>query len=139
MKKLLLILFFFPLVGFAQSEAFKGANTLVVSSADTYDQVMRALIKDGFEIKDSNAEYQTISTGWKHYQSTVYYRLAISLDQDQITFRGFFKNDGVNAVFNAQGAETPITWAKSGGMSYAWGLMDSFASYFGTEKEYFKK
>lgn len=141
MKNLLFVLLFFPLIGFGQGEPFKGANTLVVNSdiENIFDSVMKQLIKDGFEIKDSNEKYQTISTGWKFYQNTIYYRMSISIDGNQITFRSYFKNDTVNALFNSQGSETPITWAKSGGYKYLWGLMDSFASNFGTEKEYFKK
>jgi hypothetical protein len=141
MKKLLFILLLFPLIAMGQNEPFKGANTLVIKSDSeiTFDQVMKRLIQDGFEIKDSNPEYGLINTGWKFYQNTIYYRLSIVVEGNQVTFRGSFKNDMVNAVFNAQTSETPITWAKSGGFKYLWGLMDTFGSNFGTQKEYFKK
>lgn len=139
--KLILIFAFLtmPMICMAQGEPFKGANTLVVTSSDGYNQVMRKLIQDGFEIRDSNPEYGTINTGWKAYQNSIYYRMSIVVEQEKITFRSHFKNDAVNAVFNSQGSETPISWAKSGGYKHLWNLMDSFASNFGTEKEYFLK
>lgn len=134
-------LLFFPVLVFGQVEPFKGVNTLVVTSTqeNLFDAVMTQLIQDGFEIKESNEKYQTINTGWKFYQNTIYYRMVISIQDQKVSIRGYFKNDAVNAVFNANGSETPITWAKSGGLKYMWLLMDTFGSNFGTQKEYFKK
>ena len=141
MKNLLIALLFFPLVGWGQGEPFKGANTLVVYTdlENPFDAVMRKLIQDGFEIKDSNPEYGLINTGWKNYQSTLYYRLSIVTEPGKVTLRGSFRNDAVNALFNAQNSETPITWAKSGGYKYLWALIDQVGSEFGSKKDYFQK
>jgi hypothetical protein len=140
MKKLLLVLFLIPFFSLAQSEPSKGDNTIVVKSdkEDLFDLAMMRLLQDGFEIKDSNEKYQTISTESKKMSEYASYRFIISIIDDQVQLQGRWKNDIGNAVFNTQGFEYEMVWKKKGGESHIWKYLESFASNFGTDRSYFK-
>lgn len=129
------------MIAWGQSEPFKGANTLVIKSnqVDLFKSVGRALVEDGFEIKDLNEDFGTITTEWKSMSQTASYRLVASIKGDEISISGKFINHVGNAVFNSTGMDYEIYWNKKGPMNYMWGLIDSFGSKFGAEKKYFKK
>jgi len=135
MKILLYLFLFISLPALAQT---KGDNTLVITSTDEnlFDAAMNQLIKDGFEIKASDEKYQTISTEWKNIEYTLNYRLILSVQDNQLTIQGRFKNDAVNAQFNAPNNENVIEWGKSGSKAKLWEYIEVFGSHFGTEKKY---
>lgn len=140
MKKLLILLFFLPIISWGQSEPFKGANTLVVSTdkEDLFQEAGKKLIQDGWEIEDSNSDFGTISTGWREVKY-IKQRMIISILDGKIQIKGKLINEAVNGVFNTTGSDFDLEWKKSGVQREAWERMESFANYFGIDKAYFKK
>lgn len=140
MKNLLFIVLFFPLLTFGQSEPFKGANTLVVISdeEDLFQLAGRYLIQDGYQIGDSNSDFQTITTEWKDVR-WIKYRLIVSIIDDKIQIQSKLTNEAVNGVFNTPASDWLLEWKKSGVENDTWMNMESYASKFGTNRQYFKK
>lgn len=140
MKNILFILLFIPLITFGQSEPFKGANTLIVISEEEnlFQLVGKQLIQDGYQIADSNSDFQTITTEWKDVR-WIKYRLIVSIIDDKIQIQSKLINEAVNGVFNTQGSDWLLEWKKSGVENDAWIKMEGFASNFGTNRQYFKK
>ena len=140
MKNLLFFLLIFPLLTFGQSEPFKGANTLVVISDEEnlFQLAGRFLIQDGYQIGDSNSDFQTITTEWKDVR-WIKYRLIVSIIDDKVQIQTKLINEAANGVLNTQGSDWLLEWKKSGVEKDAWNKMDSFASNFGNNREYFKK
>lgn len=140
MKHFILILFFIPLLSFGQGEPFKGANTLVVKTneSDLFKKLGAKLIQDGFQIKESNADFQTITTQWRDVR-WIKYRMVISIIDGGFQVQGRLINEAANGVLNSTGSDWELEWKKSGVENEAWNNIDAFASNFGTDKSYFQK
>lgn len=140
MKNLLILLFFIPVISWGQSEPFKGANTLVVMTDqdNVFSEAGKKLVQDGWEITDSNADFGTITTGWKEV-GYIKQRMIVAVLDGKIQIQGKLMNEGVNSVFNTTGSDFDLEWKKGGVQREAWERMESFANYFGTKKKYFKK
>ncbi len=140
MKNILFTLFFIPLITFGQSEPFKGANTVIVISEEEnlFQLVGKQLIQDGYQIADSNSDFQTITTEWKDVK-WIKYRLIVSIIDDKIQIQSKLINEAVNGVFNTQGSDWLLEWKKSGVENDAWTKIEAFASNLGTNRQYFKK
>lgn len=131
-------LLFFPVLLFGQVEPFKGSNTVVVYSSNTFEDVGKKLIQDGYQIAKSDVSFQTITTEWRSIRY-IKYRLIISVMDDKIQFQAKAINEAANGVFNTPDSDWLVDYKKSGVENDIWTAMDVFASNFGTKKEYFKK
>jgi hypothetical protein len=140
MKNLFLLLVFLPVFGFGQGEPFKGANTLVVKTdqADLFKKLGSQLIQDGYQIKESNSDFQTITTEFRDVR-WVKYKMVIAVRDGGFQIQGRWINEAANAVFNETGTDYELEWKKSGMEHDAWQMIEAFASSFGTDHTYFKK
>lgn len=140
MKNFLILLLLIPFLSFAQSKPFKGANTLIVQTESTelFTEIGKQLIQDGWEIAESNSDFQTISTGWREV-GWIKQRMIISVLDGGIQIQGRLINEGANAVLNNTGSDYILEWKKVGVNREAWERMEVFASHFGTDRMYLKK
>ena len=138
MKKILIALLFFPLMGFGQDAPFKGANTLVVNSVVTFEEVGKKLLKDGYSISYSDASLGFITTAWKDAR-WIKYNLNVAIFDDRIQIQAKAINEGANAVLNSTGSDWLVDYKKSGVENDIWKAMEVFASHFGTDRIYLQK
>jgi uncharacterized lipoprotein len=140
MKKLLLVLFLIPFFSLAQSEPSKGDNTIVVKSdkEGLYTEVAKQLIRNGYQIADSNTDLQLVTTEWKELR-WIKQRIIIAVIDNEIHIQSKLTNEAANAVLNTGGSDWLLEYKKNGVEKEGWERLESFASYFGTDRSYFKK
>lgn len=141
MKKVFLLIFFFPFLAFSQ-EPQKNNNTIIVKGV-SFNKVKETLLDAGIFIDQQNADDGTIITKRKGYcecpnkeffQLIYYIRIKDSI----ASIKGRFNiivtqsdNDENNFI------EVKYWKAKNTGMHYVFGIMDKFAkSLNGTMLEY---
>jgi hypothetical protein len=140
MKNIFFVLMFISGFCFGQDQPFKGANTLVLTTdhPELFKEIGKQLIQDGYEIENSNSEFQTITTSWREIK-WIKYRLIVSVVDKGFQIQCKLMNEAANGVLNTTGSDWLLEWKKSGVENDAWERMEVFAAHFGTEKKYFQK